>query len=430
MHLKLYRWFSFILGPLIDLYLIWRKSLGKEDTKRFSERLGHASLPRPSGSLLWVHAASVGEAMSILPLITSITEEFRDLNILVTTGTVTSAKLLEGRLPMRAFHQYVPIDKVITVRRFLSHWRPNLALWVESEFWPNLIIETHKTGCAMIQINARISVPSYEKWQRYPDFAKSMLSCFSLCLAQSADDRDRLINLGATNAKYIGNLKFDSPPLPADPKETGKLISMVGERPLWIAASTHPGENEIVGKIHSTLKQDHENLLTIIIPRHPEKGPEIASTLSEKGLNISLRTASQEINETTDIYIADTIGELGIFYRLSGIVFMGGSLVPHGGQNPLEAARLECALITGPHTNNFLRIYEELEKNEAVIKVKDEAELTSTLGELLVDHEKQRKLASTSLALMESKAGVLDGYLKEMAPYLKPLSTPKTGTKK
>ena len=420
MQLKLYRLFSTLAGPLIDLYLMRRKQIGKEDPKRFPERLGHQGFPRPAGSLIWVHAASVGESISILPLITKIVERYTDVHILLTTGTVTSARMLENRLPNRVFHQYVPIDRPITVRRFLTSWRPDLALWVESELWPNLIIETHRTGCPMIQVNARISVPSFEKWHKYSTLARKMLACFSLSLAQSDEDKERLAKLGARNAKCVGNLKFDAPPLPADPAETGKLVGMIGDRPIWVAASTHPGEEEHIMEAHKTLKERHDNLLTILIPRHPERGKELKSSLSR--YKVSLRSQEDEITSETDVYIADTIGELGIFYRLAGIVFMGGSLVEHGGQNPLEPARLDCALITGPNISNFLRIYKELEDHKAVIIVRDAKELADQVDHLLIDHDYQEDMAAKTLSLMESKQGVMDNYLHELAPYLKSLS--------
>ncbi len=419
---KIYRFISTAIGPIIDLWLMHRRKIGKEDPKRYSERLGHPGFPRPSGSLVWVHAASVGEIMSVLPLINNISKNHNDINILITTGTVTSAKLVEGRLPERTFHQYIPIDKPIAVKRFLSHWKPDLALWVESELWPNLIIETNKTGCPMIQINARISIASFDKWQRYKGLAKEMLSCFSLSLAQSEEDKERLATLGAKNAKYTGNLKFDAPALPADPAETGKMVNMTGDRPIWIAASTHNGEEEKIAVVHKKLQEKHDSILTIISPRHPERGSEIKKALSNADLSVSLRSDGDEVTDNTDIYIANTIGELGIFYRLAGIVFMGGSLVKHGGQNPLEAARLECALITGPHTGNFSRIYLELEQNNAILRVSDMSDLADKIDELLTNHDKQQELALTILELMKSKEGVINIFLDELAPYIKPLS--------
>ncbi len=424
MYLKLYRLFSYLAGPLIDLWLMRRKSSGKEDPQRFSERLGHASFPRPQGHVIWVHAASIGEVMSVLPLIKKVLEQYQSINVVITTGTVTSAQIIEKRLPSRAFHQYAPIDKVITVRRFLQHWQPSLALWVESELWPNMIIETHDSGCTMAQINARISIDSYKKWQKYGSMAKRILSCFSLSLCQSEDDKTRLEKLGARNAICVGNLKFDAPALPADPKETGKLVSQIGDRPIWIAASTHPGEEEFIFKAHNILKETRPDLLTIIIPRHPSRGKEIVHEYKAK-YNLSLRSSKQEITEKTDVYIADTVGELGIFYRLASIVFIGGSMIDKGGQNPLEAARLDCAILTGPYTDNFKLIYKELIEQNATIIVRDTKTLAEKVDYLLSDHEAQEQLSTRSMALMESKKGVMDSYIDNLSPYLKPLMGPE-----
>lgn len=417
MYLKLYRFFSVAALPFIYLWLLRRRFIGKEDKARFGERLGMASLLRRDGQLVWIHAASVGEAVSVLPLIQKILDKFQSINILVTTGTVTSAKLLESRLPNRSFHQYVPIDSLIVVKKFLKHWKPDIAIFVESELWPNLIIETHKTGCRILQVNARISQESCDKWGKYGGMINAVLSCFGISLAQSEEDAQRLKTLGAPNVKYIGNLKFDAPPLPADPKETGKLMGMIGFRPVWLAASTHPGEEQIVSETHKKLKEKHEELLTIIIPRHPERGGEIAKIISP--MKSALRSEWQSIEDDTDFYIADTIGELGIFYRLVGIVFMGGSLVPHGGQNPLEAARLECALLTGSHTENFKKIYGELAEKKAVINIGNAAELASKIDELISDNNLQKEYATNALAFIESKSGVVDSYLKEIENFIK-----------
>ncbi|MCP5361222.1 MAG: 3-deoxy-D-manno-octulosonic acid transferase [Hyphomicrobiales bacterium] len=423
MLLKFYRWLTVITGPIIDLYLIHRRRKGKEDPKRFSERLGHASFPRPAGALVWVHASSVGEAMSVLPLIRAILEEYKELSVLLTTGTVTSSSLLEGKLPPRAFHQFVPIDKLVTVRRFLDHWKPDIGMFVESELWPNLIVETAHRGCTLLLINARMSKDAFETWRRARGIAEKMLRSFALTLAQSDDDKKRLETLGATNVRSLGNLKFDAPALPADPKETGRMVSQIGERPLWLAASTHEGEERIAAEIHNALKKEIDGLLTILVPRHPERGVGIAELCrSEFQLKTALRSKQDPILETTDIYIANTIGELGLFYRLSGIAFLGGSLVQHGGQNPLEAARLECAILAGPYTTNFARIYDALIQGEAAIRVRSKEELIDMLRTLLKTPAKQHTLAANALEIVESKSGVQNAYLEEIAPYLKTLA--------
>jgi 3-deoxy-D-manno-octulosonic-acid transferase len=422
MNLKIYRVLSKLLTPFIDLYLLYRKKKGKEDSERFHERLGKASFPRPQGPLVWMHAASIGEAISILPLINKIKKTYPELNILLTTGTVTSSKLLKKKLPKSIIHQYVPVDMNHAVKRFLDHWSPDCAIWVESELWPNLIFETYNTGCPLLLVNGRMSATSFEKWQKLNNLSQDILSCFSLCLAQSEEDEQRFKKAGADNVISIGNLKYEAPALPADPSETGKLVGMIADRPLWIAASTNKGEEEQIIYVHQKLKESHDKILTVIAPRHPERAGDIKKLFTEKGFNVSLRSKSEEINDKTEIYIADTIGEMGIFYRLTGIVFMGGSLVEHGGQNPLEAARLECAIISGNNVDNFRDMYSELEEAGGVVIIKDASELVTKIEELLADHDKQENLAKNAYDFIESKAGILDDYIENLSPYLNPLN--------
>lgn len=418
MVVKLYRFFTYLISPFLSLYLAKRQRVGKEDPERMSERFGHAGFPRPEGILIWFHAASVGESMSILALLNKMSATYPDVNILLTTGTVTSAKMVESRLPDRAFHQYVPIDSIIAVRRFLKHWKPNLAVWVESEFWPNLILETRQ-HCPMVLLNARISQPSFDKWQRCKSISSRILQCFDVALPQSNKDGERLQALGAKHITQIGNLKFDAPILPADSKEMSKLIQMIGERHVWLAASTHEGEEEKLVDVHKTLKEgQHPDLLTIIVPRHPKRGKAIASIFQKHELNVSIRSKDQPVTDETDIYVANTMGELGIFYRLVPVVLMGGSLIPHGGQNPLEPARLECAIILGPHMENFLEITGELEENNACLRISNTEELTETINDLLHDHDRQESFSTAALKTMEAKAGVVDDTLKKIMSLL------------
>jgi len=414
----LYRFITKAASPLIDLYLKRRRKKGREDSERFRERFGFASLPRPQGKLAWFHAASIGEATSILPLIGMMLKNYPQMHILVTTGTVTSARLLAERLPGQAFHQYIPIDRPDAVRRFLQHWHPEIALWVESELWPNLIHESAQHGCPMILLNARISDNSFRIWKYFRAFAGKLLGTFSLCLAQSARDAERLTKLGARNVKFLGNLKYDSAELVADPKEYAQLTSAIGSRDRWIAASTHPGEEELVKDVHMRLKRQYPGLLTIIVPRHPARGAEIAEQLKSLGIGIALRSRSDSITANTGIYIADTIGELGIFYRLSSIVFMGGSLVRHGGQNPLEPARLDAAVITGPHTSNFADIYRQMAASGAITVVDNSKELAVVLARLLGHYSICEELAHKAREFTEERSGVAETYLQEIKGYL------------
>lgn len=414
----LYRIFSGLGGPFIGLYLGLRKARGKEDRARFRERFGHPGRDRPDGPLVWAHAASVGESLSLLPLIGRLMSDRPGLNVLVTTGTVTSAGLLAERLPEGAFHQYIPVDRVPFVRRFLDHWRPDLVLWTESEFWPNLITETAGRGTPMILVNGRISPRSFAGWQRFGGLIRKLLSQFSLCLGQTGADAERLSQLGAEGAKYVGNLKFAGPPLPADESMLAKFEQTLEGRPLWLAASTHAGEEEMAGRIHRRLKGRHAGLLTIIVPRHPERGENIAVSLRNQGLRVARRSAGDGLSSDADIYLADTLGELGLFYRLAGVTFMGKSLVPLGGQNPLEAARLDCAIIHGPHMMNFEDVTEGLRQVNGALEVADEEGLEAAVSLLLDDRAERDRMAAAADNVAAAEAGVLGAVMAELKPFL------------
>jgi 3-deoxy-D-manno-octulosonic-acid transferase len=418
MMLSLYRSVTTVAHPLIRFYLSRRLAKGKENRARFAERLGRAGKIRPDGWLIWVHAASVGESLSLLPLIERLRSQWPDWNILVTTGTVTSAALMDQRLPEGAFHQFVPVDRTAYVKRFLTHWRPDLVLWAESEFWPNLVSRAAARELPMILINGRVSQKSFKGWQRFPGLIKTLLSGFSLCLGQTGIDAARLSELGAVKTRSVGNLKFAAPPLPVDEGALERLSHQVGSRPRWLASSTHKGEEEIAGRVHLSLKEKHPDLLTFIVPRHPGRGIEIAGVLQTMGLNIVLRSANGKIDETTDVYIADTMGELGLFYRLAPIVFIGKSLVPLGGQNPLEAARLNSAIVFGRNMDNFQEMTAKFKQKEACLEVGDEAALTSAVERLLVDSEECNRLAHAAAQVANDEAGVLDAVMEELKPYL------------
>lgn len=413
-----YRLLTVLLMPFIYLYLLKRRAVGKEHPARMGERFGKASFPRPQGALVWIHAASVGEAHSIAPLIRRLTEQFPQANVLLTTGTVTSAQLMDAKLPERAYHQFVPVDAWPAVARFLNHWKPDVAIWTESELWPNLITLTESSGCAMVLLNARMSPKSYGLWTRLEGVIRPLVRAFDVICPQSEEDARHYARFGARNVQMLGNLKHDVPPLPADSKAMAALLGQIGDRPVWIAASTHSGEESLIAEAHGKLRNDHPSLLTFIAPRHADRGPKIAAELAEKGCAAVLRSRGEAIDENTDIYIADTMGELGIFYRIAGIVFVGGSLVPHGGQNPLEPARLDCALITGPHTHNFTAICNELEERAALLRVQNVSELVTEVGLLLRDHGRQERVAHAALALALEKQGVLDRVFAALNPLL------------
>ncbi len=414
-----YRLLTVLAAPLLPLWLHMRAKKGKEDPKRLGERFGIASQPRPKGTLLWLHAASVGEANSLLLLIHKIRERVPGLHLLLTTGTVTSAKLMQSRLPPGTVHQYVPVDTPKAVASFMRHWHPDLAFWVESEFWPNLIREADQYECFMGIINARMSERSFTGWQKRSAMIRDLLKRFNLVFAQSEADAKRLEALGAQDVMCLGNLKYDASLLPCDEAELTRLQSLIAGRPVWLAASTHPGEEEMVASAHALLSATRPSLLTVIVPRHPERGAAIAASLGRK-YKTALRSAGEQPTADTRIYIADTMGELGLFYRLCETVFMGGSLVPHGGQNPLEPARLSCAIVTGPHTHNFAEIYADMEQNALVLRCPSPQAMAAAIDQLLNNGDLRATMQSKVKKWVESKSGTAERLMVYLEPLLQP----------
>jgi 3-deoxy-D-manno-octulosonic-acid transferase len=417
--LTAYRALSIALGPAINLYLKQRLAHGKEDRERFAERRGHAGRPRPAGPLVWVHAASVGEAVSILSLIDRLLVERPRLSVLVTTGTVTSARLLAHRLPAdRAWHQYVPIDRPADVRRFLAHWRPDLAMWVESELWPNLITETQARGIPILLLNGRMSQRSFRGWQRLPGLIGPLLASFALCLAQDAVQAERFLQLGAPEAATVGDLKAAAAPLPVDEAKFAALAAQVSGRPLWLAASTHEGEEDVVAGAHRIVMRQEQGLLTIVAPRHPARGDAVEAMLTARGLKVARRSRGPAIDAATDVYLADTLGELGLFYRLAGIAFVGGSIARKGGHNPLEAALLDCAILHGPDMSNCAAIARALAGAGATVTVTDAPSLAAAVGRLLADPVERAARAVAASGVAAHNRDVLDAVMARLAPWL------------
>lgn len=416
--LALYRTATTLAAPAIRLLLARRQSFGKEDPDRITERFGLPGLPRPAGRLVWMHAASIGEAFSLLRLIERLRSEQPTLNVLVTTGTVTSAMLMGQRLPSGAVHQFVPVDRIAWVRSFLDHWQPDLALWIESEFWPNLLTETAARGVPMILVNARMSPRSFTRWQRFQSVFEPLIKGFSVCLAQDEAEAERLRSLGARNVKVFGNLKHAASPLPYDEAKLTALTRDMMRRPRWIAASTHDGEEAAAANAHKQLRPRHPGLLTIIVPRHPERAEMIASMLRSNGLTVARRSQNEPLNSRTDIYLADTLGELGLFYRLAPIAFVGASLVPRRGHNALEPARLGCAVLAGPHMENSQAIVDEMTAAGALRQVADADSLTPAVGYLLENEAARREMIDAGLRFVATKDDVLDRVVVEIAALL------------
>ncbi len=406
------------LSPLLSLWLFRRARRGKEDVARKRERFGHASLARPSGTLVWLHAASVGETQSVLTLVRALLTAHPTIHLLITTGTVTSAQLVAKQNLPRVIHQFVPVDTYAAVRRFLRHWQPDLALWVESEFWPQLIWQTQARRIPMLLLNARISAKTYASWQRWPTTIASILRGFTTVYAGATEYATRLRALGALDVRDVGNLKYDAAPLPVDAALMDELASACADRPVFVAASTHANEEQLVAEIHAQVVQQFPSLLTVIVPRHATRGAAIAADLRARGMVLAQRSAHEKITATTGIYLADTMGELGSFYRLADVVFIGGSLVAHGGQNPLEAARLSNAIITGIHTHNFASIIERLVAADAIRVVADKSALATTLADLLADDAARLGMAERASAIVTQAQGTSSIILQQCAQLL------------
>ena len=414
MYLSFYNWFLAIATPFIKAHIKKRLADGKEDVHRYEERFGDPSRQRPAGELIWLHAASVGESMSALPLIQGLLIRNPSRTVLMTTGSVTSARLMEDRLPAGAFHQYIPIDTKEAVSRFLDYWQPQAAIWLESEIWPNLITQTHRRKIPMLLINARMTENSFKMWRRTRGLIKKLLKCFDYIHAQTQITADRLEYLGAKDVEILGNLKFCSPPLPFQKDPFRILKNATSNRKVWLAASTHKGEEAVVASVHQELKKHFSSLLTIIVPRHPDRASEIRQKLQEVGFNVAQRSKREEITPATDIYLADTIGELGLFYRLVEIVFMGGSLVEKGGQNPLEAARLDNAIICGPDMSNFKDIAKDLLENTAALQVRNGQELSKAVYSLLNELRVRGSLAYNANEVVETGEALLVHLIDEV----------------
>ncbi|HUF56747.1 MAG TPA: 3-deoxy-D-manno-octulosonic acid transferase [Thermohalobaculum sp.] len=383
--LRVYLALSAAAGPAAPLLLRRRAARGREDPARLAERFGRPAVPRPEGRLVWLHGASLGEGLSMLPLIDALRAAEPRLGILATTGTVSSARRLGALLPERAVHQFVPVDTRGAVRGFLDHWRPDLAVWIESELWPRLMAETAARGTPMMLVNARLSAASRRAWGRAPATARWLVRRFGAILTQDRATAERLVALGADPARVeeAGNLKVALPPPPADAGVLAHLRAATGGRPVWLAASTHAPEEAAVAEAHRAAGLALSGLLTVLAPRHPERGEEIAAALRRAGLRVERRTDAPLPDARTQVYLADTLGEMGLWLRLAPVAFVGGSIAPMGGHNPFEAAALGAAVLHGGHTENFAPSYAALTEAGAAREVRDGAEIAAALRALL-----------------------------------------------
>ncbi|MXN66127.1 3-deoxy-D-manno-octulosonic acid transferase [Stappia sp. GBMRC 2046] len=413
----IYEGFGRLVGPLLSFLHGRRVAQGKEDPGRRDERFGIASHARPEGSLVWVHAASVGETNAILPVVRGLVELGHA--VVLTTGTITSAEAVRDRLPPGAVHQFVPYDARPGIERFLNHWRPELAVVVESEIWPATIRCLERKGIPFVIANGRMSPKSAAGWLKVPRLARHLFAGVDLCLARSEEDAGNYRRVGVNNVEIAGNLKFDGSLPEADPQALEGFKAAIGGRPVWFAASTHPGEEEQVIAAHKMIAVDHTRLLTLIAPRHPARGDAVRSIIEEAGLAVAQRSRNEPLSGDTDIYLADTIGEMGLFYRLAPVVFMGASLMPLGGHNPLEPAQCGAAILTGPSFPDQKDVYDRLIAERGAVVVNGPDELAREVSHLIHEPEDASKRGAAAERVALEGKGAVKRTLEALRPFLR-----------
>ena len=409
--LWIYQALHYLLTPLLKAWTYFRLLRGKEDRTRFRERFGHTRLSRPEGKIFWFHGASNGECLSFLSLIRRYQEEFPDAHFLITSQTLTSSELLKSKMPKRAMHQFIPLDNPWFVKRFLNHWKPDVAFWTESELWPLMIVKAARR-MPLVLLNGRLSDSSFKTWQWLPRSAKELLSSFTLIFSQSPKDLKKFKNLGAKNVVDAGNLKFSGRPLEANGEKLKELQQTLKGRPTWTASCTHPGEEEIVIEAHNLLKKTFKNIVTIVVPRHPHRADKLRQTWEADSLKVAQRSMQEDLKANTDILLFDVTGELGLIYRACPITLVGGSLIEGiGGHNPLEAANLKSAICVGPYVKNNKEIYDIFQKEDLCTVVKDAKTISHTVLGLLNDTRARDTLIKKSYALASKQQDVLDAVV-------------------
>lgn len=410
----IYQILSVVFSPLIDFYLLIRKWRSKEDSKRIKERFGFAGVKRPRGEIVWIHAASIGESNSALPLINFLLDKNPHIHILFTSGTVTSAaEIAKKATNPRVIHQFIPVDKLSSTRRFIKYWQPNYGVFIESEIWPNLIYQAHKSGCQLALVNGRVSQSSYQRWQLLHKIGFNIFQYFNVIIAQSRNDLKRFAKLGIKQVFYYGNIKSITPILKTDQSKLEQIRTMIGHRTTWLASNIHSQEQQIILKTHQNLKNIFPDLLTIIVPRHPTKVTEIV-TLTEPN-KIAVRSQNQLIHKETEIYLADTLGEMGIFYQLSAVSLIGGSLVDKiGGHNPFEAISCNSMVLTGRFVANNQEIYQELLTNNSCIMIEDNQKIAEKVATLLQDSAKRLNIISNAKKLLATQDQILNKIVEKI----------------
>ena len=388
-----YRFFTYLFYPFAPIYLYFRKIKKKEDSISYKEKLSRIETAREEGFLIWFHVASVGEAMSILPLIESCIEEKKIDKILLTSITLSSGNVLKKRFSqnVKVFHQFLPLDISVWTNKFLDHWKPNLSIFIDSEIWPNLISQISKKKIPLLLINARITKKSFDRWKLIISFAKKIFEKFDLCIASNKESEDFLKILGAKNIKNYGNLKFSKVKTELNNKLNSDFLNKIENRKIWCGASTHSAEEILCAKSHLKIKEKYKNILTIIIPRHIDRVKKILEELSKLDLKIVVSSNLSQVDTKTDIILVDSYGESLKFYNISKYVFLGKSLAAaltkDSGQNPIEPARLGCKIFHGPYVSNFAEIYKYLNELGISKEVNNSNELSLSLVEEFKDNK-------------------------------------------
>ena len=416
-----YKFITFFFYPFAPVYLYFRKIRKKEDSIRYKEKLAKINIERGEGFLIWFHVASVGEAMSILPLIDGCIKEKKINRILITSITLSSGKILEKRFNNnpKINHQFLPLDIISLINKFLDHWKPNLSIFIDSEIWPNLILKISEKKIPLLLVNARITKKSFDRWKLVMGFAKKIFGKFDLCIASNNESENFLKILGSKNIKNYGNLKFSN--IKNDIKKLDlNFLNKIKNRKVWCAASTHPSEEIICAEAHLKIKKNYNNILTIIIPRHIDRVKTIKEELSKFNINVLLVTELNNFDDKTDILLVNSYGEALKFYDISKYVFLGKSLVQSlikdSGQNPIEPARLGCKILHGPYVSNFAETYNYLKKLGITKEVNDSNKLSlSLIEELQKDKPKNHEIA---LKIENYGQNILNNVIMELKKYI------------
>ena len=422
MKLFFYRVLTFLLKPFVRfvLFLRRRKGLETKDKKRMVERFGKTFVHRPKGAkVVWFNAASVGESNSIVPVIDRILSDYPNAFVVVTTSSLTAADNMAKKLKGKnAVHQFLPMDRRAYVDRFFDYWKPDLGFFVDSDFWPNLILSAREHNVPLILLNGRISDKSFAKWKKNISFARTLMHAFKFGFGKSEEDKRRLSVMGMEFVECVGNLKYGVPAMTCDKTELESLQKKIGRRPVFVVSSTHPGEEEICLSALLIIRKTFSNVLMILAPRHPVRGQEIYDMVEANGLHAALRSRGDDITSLVNVYIADTMGELGLFYTLSNISFVGGSLIPWGGHNPMEPARLHNVVLSGKNVMNFQETYDLLKAENAVVMLNNEKDFASKVKSFFENDDVAKEYMARAFYVAEREAAVLDRVMDKIKPEL------------